>query len=299
MKRPIIVILVILIAPIVFILSDKFVKRVDKESKNTQVIAETPQPQKDFKISLKDTVENVLLGKEGTYGIFIKNLKTGESYAFNEHKNFEPGSLYKIWILAVTFNEIENGRLKENQILSQEIAVLNEKFHISSESAELTEGQITLSAKEAMEQMITISDNYSALLLSEKVRFSTVKIFLQKNDFNESFLGEPPQTTPYDIALFFEKLYKGELANQENTDKMLSLFKKQRLNSKLPKYLPKETIIAHKTGEIGYFSHDAGIVYTPNGDYVIAILSKSEAPDQANEQIAEISKKVYDYFVSS
>lgn len=81
--------------------------------------------------------------------------------------------------------------------------------------------------------------------------------------------GENPTTTSFDIALFFEKLYKGELANEENTQKMLDLLKKQELNNKLSKYLPEEIDVAHKTGEIGWFSHDAGIVYTNYGDYSI------------------------------
>lgn len=289
-----------LVGLVIFAFLSNLVKRLPKESKTTQAtIGGTIQSQKSPTTNLKETVENTLIDAEGIYGIAVKNLNTGESYYLNEHRTFEPGSLYKIWILATAFNQIENGKLKEDEVLNQEISILNAKFHISSESAELTEGKITLSVKEAMEQMITISDNYSALLLSERIRLSTVKAFLQGNNFNESSLGEPPKTTPYDIAWFFEKLYKGELANQENTDKMLDILKRQTLNSKLPKYLPENTIIAHKTGEISYFSHDAGIIFTPNGNYIIAVLSESEIPSQANERIARISQEVYNYFTKN
>lgn len=284
---------------IIYIAFRSFINQKPEKSRypETNIIVSPLQPQaQTIFASLEEKVTETLLGTKNNYGIAIKNLRTGGSYYFNEHKEFEPGSLYKIWILATAFNQIENGRLKEDEVLNQEIAILNEKFHISSESAELTEGQITLTVKEAMEQMITISDNYSALLLAERIRLSTVKAFLQGNNFNESSLGEPPKTTPYDIALFFEKLYKGELASQENADKMLDILKRQTLNSKLPRYLPENTLIAHKTGEIGYFSHDAGIVYSPSGNYIIVVLSESEIPSQADERIARISRAVYDYF---
>ncbi len=71
-----------------------------------------------------------------------------------------------------------------------------------------------------LNQMITISHNYAALLLTEKVKLSTVAKFLQTNGFKESNVGtngEAPVTTPSDIALFLEKLYKGQLANPTYT----------------------------------------------------------------------------------
>ena len=78
---------------------------------------------------------------------------------------------------------------------------------------------------------------------------------------------------------------------------MLDLLKSQKLNNKLPKYLPQEIDVAHKTGEIDSLTHDAGIVYAPTSDYIIVILSKSDYPPGAEERIADISRAVYEYFV--
>lgn len=249
--------------------------------------------------SFKEVVEKSLDGVKGTYGVVVKNLKNGESFYFNEHKIFEPGSLYKIWVMAEVFNQIQNGVIKEDEVLSEDASILNEKFNISSESAEIREGEITLSVKEALDQMITISHNYAALLLTERVKLSKVASFLIENGFNESKVGtngETPTTTPSDMALFFEKLYKGILVNKEYSQEMIDLLKAQTLNDKLPKYLPDSVGVAHKTGEIEYYSHDAGIVFTPKGDYIIVILSESDYPPGAEERIAQISKAVYDYF---
>ena len=249
--------------------------------------------------TLKSVVEKSLEGARGTYGIVVKNLKTNENYLLNEHKEYEAGSLYKVWIMAETFDQIQKGELKEEDILSEDAAILNKKFNISSESAEIKEGEVNLSVKDALDQMITISHNYAALLLTEKIRLSKVASFLQENGFNESKVGTDgsvPVSTPSDIAKFFEKLYKRELANSENTQKMIDLLKRQTLNDKLPKYLPETVELAHKTGEINYFSHDSGIVFSPKGDYTIVILSESDYPPGAEERIAQISKAVYEYF---
>lgn len=245
---------------------------------------------------LEKVVRQALFGTRGAYSVVIKNLKTGESYYLDEKKQFEAGSLYKIWILSETVNQIQKGKIKENEVLSEEIEALNKAFDISSESAELIEGTLETTVSNAMRQMIVISHNYSALILSKKIGISNAKKFIKDNGFEQTSFGIPPKTTAFDVSLFFEKLYKGEIVNQQRSAEMMELFKKQALNDKLPKYLSKGTVIAHKTGEIGYFTHDAGIIFGKKSDYIIVVLSESSYPAGAEDRIGKISKAVYDYF---
>lgn len=245
-------------------------------------------------------VKKSLVNTQGTYAVIVKNLKTGESYTLNEHRVFEPGSLYKLWVLATAFKQIEKGLLSEEEILNGNAADLNKEFGIDPENAEITTGVITLSVKSAINQMIAISHNYAAFLLVEKIGLSNISAFLRENNFNESKISIDnaglPATTVYDIALFWEKLYKNELANSENTKRMIDILKKQSLNNKLPKYLPKDVVVAHKTGEIGPFTHDTGLVFGSKSDYLIVVLSESDFPPGAEERLAAISKSVYEYF---
>lgn len=248
---------------------------------------------------LDPAIRSALDGTKGSYGIAIKNLKSNEKYYANEHKSYEAGSLYKLWVMAVAFKQIQEGILSEDEVLSDDVDSLNKAFNIDPSQAELTEGIITLSVHDALNQMITISHNYAALLLSKKIKLSSVAVFLKDFGFNESSIGTnngAPASTPNDIALFFEKLYKNQLANEQYTKEMIDLLKNQQLNNKLPKYLPQDIDIAHKTGEINSVSHDAGIVYTPKGDYIIAVLSDTDIPSAAEDRIAAVSKAVYTYF---
>ncbi len=250
--------------------------------------------------SLADAVKSALAGTHGTYGVVVRNLKTGESFAQNGHSPFESGSLYKLWVMGQTYAKIKSGALSEDQILSRDVVDLNDEFDIDPEGAEKTDGTEEGAISDLLYNMITISDNYSALLLTDKIGLSSIASFLSLNGFSESKVGTnggAPTTTPSDIALFFEKLYDGSLADDTYTAKMLDLLKQQKLNDKLPKYLPDGVIVAHKTGELEDFTHDAGIVYSTNGDYIIVVLSESDFPALANARIANISKAVYNYFV--
>ena len=78
---------------------------------------------------------------------------------------------------------------------------------------------------------------------------------------------------------------------------MIELLKKQQLNDRIPKYLPSGTFVAHKTGELGYYKHDAGIVFSEQDNYILVVLSKTDSPSSGAEEIAKLSKAVYDYFI--
>lgn len=249
-----------------------------------------------FPERLSDVVSKSLKEKKGTYAVAIKNLKTGESYYFNQDKVFASASLYKLWVMAEAYRLIEQGKLDPEKVLSADVSTLNNKFDIATDSAELTQGIVSARVTDAITQMIKISSNYSALLLVSEIKLSNVSQFLSDFGFIHSETGSPPVTTAGDIADFYEKLYRGELANKESTKKMLDLLKNQTLNDRIPKYLPENLEIGHKTGELDSFKHDAGIVYSPKGDYIIVILSDTKDPQVAAEQEALLSKAVFEYF---
>lgn len=271
--------------------------------KATQIILPVEKLESEVTPPIKGGLANVVQKEtanfKGNYSVAVKNLKNNEFYYSNEHTSMQTASLYKLWVMATVYDQIRFGALSEDQTLSENIATLNSKFNIDQESAELTSGSLTLTVKNALIKMITISDNYAALLLTEKVGLAKVNTFLKNNSFTESSVGltgGPPQATASDMALFFEKLYRGKLNESKYTDSMIELLKAQKKNNKLPKYFDHSVVIAHKTGELGTFSHDAGIVYLPNNDYIIVVMTDSPSPVSTEDLIGRLSKNIYDYY---
>jgi len=264
------------------------------ETKNTVSITKPPviTPSSALDLLVYDELHN----KKDKYAVAIKNLETGESLSINEDKEFLTASLYKVWVMAVVFQKIEEGSLSIDDNLKQDVIILNEKFNIATEDADLQSGTVEFTVREALNKMITVSDNYAALLLTEKIGVSSLSKFLNDFGFNQSQISQPPVTTAHDMNLFFEKLYGGELANEQYTNDMIDLLLAQELNDSIPKYIADEIDIAHKTGHLYTVTHDAGIVYSANGDYIITIMSVGETEPDAKEMMANISEKVYDYF---
>lgn len=256
---------------------------------------------------LEKIAKESLLASDEEYGVFIKNLKNNEKYYYNENEKFDSASLYKLWVMAIAFQEIKDGQLSENEKLSGNLEVLDEILLIATPSSNPTPQElfseeqkevreISYVASDAIEKMITASDNYAALLVASRSGNFAVTNFLKTYDFPGSSFRSPPSTTAKDIGLFFEKLYKGELVDREYSKKMLDILEKQALNDLIPKYLPEKIKVAHKTGEFEQFKHDSGIVFSGKGDYIIVVLSKTKNPYQTAEKIANFSKKIYEYF---
>lgn len=245
---------------------------------------------------LESVVEEVLKESEGRYGIYIKNLKTGDVYAKNGHEIFEPASLYKVWVLAAVLTQIKEGKISENDSITADVVALNKKFESGEEDADLQTGVVNFTIKSAIEQMITISHNYAAYALIEKVGRKEIRKFLEKYELRESSLDTEFESTASDLGKLFEGIYRGEIIDTEYSQKMLDLLLRQQNNDRIPKYLPEGTLIAHKTGELPNIRNDGGIVYSPNGDFVIIILSETGDVTFASDTIAKISEASYKYF---
>ncbi len=249
----------------------------------------------DKNAALKVVVANSLVGTTGKYAVVIKNLKTGQSFAQNEKEIMPAASLYKIWLAIAVYEDIRDRKIDENKELYAAITDLNNYFGID----ELDEGYIDLTVNQAVGQAITISNNYAALLLLKEIGgYNRVEAVLKETGMSSSSFQMNPKTTAADMADLLDKIYKKEAGDSEISEKLIEVMSKGKLNDGLPKYLPYGVTVAHKTGEIDSFKHDAGIIYTPNGDYIIVILSDSWSPFGAEERIAQLSRAVFDYFDS-
>ena len=80
---------------------------------------------------------------------------------------------------------------------------------------------------------------------------------------------------------------------------MLEYLKNQQTRYKIPQLLPEGTVIANKTGEMTGVENDAAIVYSPNCDYIICIMSNDAYDNsEAISGVQDISQLVYNYFNS-
>jgi beta-lactamase class A len=108
-------------------------------------------------------------------------------------------------------------------------------------------------------------------------------------------LGLNNAATARGLMQILLKLAKREVVSRPDSDAMLEIMHRQKFNEMIPAHLPTDVHVAHKTGWMGTYYHDAGIVFLPGGRaFVLVIMTQGfEEEQEANSFIAGLAEKVY------
>lgn len=200
---------------------------------------------------------------EGHWAVAVKNLKTGKTYTYNADEKFGSASLYKLAIMWTAFSAIENGQIRREEL----------------------EPQLT--------SMISYSDNDSAAFLAEKFGWDNISALMDQEELADIDLSNPPQVTAQSISNLLGRIYADTAVSPSASKQMKELLFAQTVNDRIPKYLPDDIKVGHKTGELDYLRHDAGIVLGKKSHYIFVFLSETPIPEEASENIALLSKKIF------
>jgi len=154
--------------------------------------------------------------------------------------------------------------------------------------------------------MITRSDNTAANMLIgllgrdylnsyfKRIGLNNTNLSREMMDFKKRREGIENYTTSRDVAILLERMYKGAFINKKVSAQCLDLLKRQQVRDRIPRKLPTDVVVAHKTGLERSVCHDAGIIFTENGDFLICVLTKSKSSFKTSKEfIARISAYAY------
>lgn len=127
------------------------------------------------------------------------------------------------------------------------------------------------------------------------------------------------QTTPSDMGMLLQDIYlcaqngggalvaafPGQIS-QASCQEMIQYLQQDKLGALIQAGVPEGTVVAHKHGWVtdiqsGVMNHvsDAGIVYTPGGNYILTIYVYHPVQalwDVVSPMYAELSRAIYNYF---
>jgi len=243
---------------------------------------------------------------KGEAGIVIKDLETGWELSYEKAKLFPSASLAKIPLMAACFLETDQGRIKLDRNITLKSA---DKLTGSGVLKDMPVGT-AFSVERLIGLMVYDSDNTATNIVTNLLGIDflnrTFKSFGLKNtelsrkiaDYRLRDKGIENYTTAEDMALLLGKIYRRELGNRYVSEQCISMLKLTRMNDRIPKYLPVEITIAHKTGLENGVCHDVGLVFTRKGDFLICVLTKHGNSNSApsKEFIAKVALYAYKYF---
>jgi beta-lactamase class A len=231
----------------------------------------------------------------GHLGFMAKNLKTGEILAYNASEQFPTASAIKLPILAAFYHLVDEKKIDPEQT----IILKNEDRKPGSGVLRLLSEGDRLTLLDAARLMITESDNTAANLVLDRLadtharRLATVNDFLiakglkdtrllnrlysleTKTDSPEAVRYGIGVSSPEDMILLVEQLYKRTLVSPASSNAILSILQDQSDRSMAPRLLPRDECkflqIGNKTGAVNETKVDVALILSDKADIAMAI----------------------------
>ncbi len=236
-------------------------------------------------------VDGLLKGFPGETGVYVSDPAFPQPlYTHEADVVFITASLYKLGILVHLESLVDQGKVK----YTDTIEIKSEDI---TEDGSYEIAGTVMTVDNALEAMITISDNGTALAFWNTLGPANINATLQKlglTDFHIANDDNDDNTaTARVIGQYFTLLAQRKLVSPAASDRMLVRLERQQINDRLPSELPAGTVVAHKTGNLGFVTHDAGIIYTPTGPRVVVGMTANSAQDEAVHLLAGLGALVY------
>lgn len=234
-----------------------------------------------------------LAGHSGRFGIAIKDLATGRGVLIDPDGEYQAASLFKLSVMYEVYRQRDRGLVS----FGEYIALTPRHVAYDLGTLDRSVGD-TIRIDEALERMVTISDNSSAVLLTDRVGARVINQELRGLGMEHTrLIADDLVTSPGDMLTFLEMLALGKAVSPSASAEMVSLMARQRVNDRIPRHLPTTATVAHKTGNLPGVVHDVGIVYGPEATFIIAILVERTA-DEAEAALiaADLAAASYHHF---
>ncbi|MFA5338390.1 MAG: serine hydrolase [Candidatus Omnitrophota bacterium] len=269
------------------------------------IYAETASCAQSYKsfVVLKDKVATIAKGFSGEYSYVIKDIeKPYCEISRNKNKMFPAASVIKLPVAAVALRAVKEGKIS----LSQKFTITAKDITGGSGIIKTMPTPVVLTFQEIIKIMITNSDNTATNKIIDILGYKYLnrgfrdlglkRTVLKRKmmDFSKRKRGVENYTSASDIVFLLEEIYKGKLIDKDSSRMILSFLSKQKINDRIPRYLPKNIKVAHKTGLERGVVHDAGIISSSKGDYIICVFTKRVKDfSKAKKFIARLSLATY------
>jgi beta-lactamase class A len=238
----------------------------------------------------------------GDYSVCVWNSRGEQVYGYREHVIRSAASLIKVPLALAVYTA---QRLTPMLALDATVT-LAEADRVDGEgSFDRAPAGTTKTIRELVAHALVESDNTASNLLIDRLGFEQINRFIADlgletrlrrkfMDFAALAAGRDNTTTAHEMCALFYHMVQPQYAE------VLELLGQSVNDQKLAAGLPPDTPLAHKVGDLPNVEHDAGIVFTPNGPYIVAVLGVA-LPDvvHGRSTIAQTSRLIWELMTNA
>ncbi len=254
--------------------------------------------------TLAKRLSDAIKYEPGTFAVAVQVPANGFDWNFGPFP-MRSASLIKLFIMVEAFEQIATNRLDP----ATDIPFFEKDLVAGSGVLQELPVGTHRTVSELIELMITESDNIATNLLIDLLGMEAINARIRSlgcpetilrrrmMDFAAAAAGQENWTSVKDVIRLLTLLNNAGCVGTEADAAMCSILGRQTDRCKIPLLLPSDTICQHKTGELPGAEHDAGIVRTPKGIYLLAIMSDDlPDPEHGRQVIAQLSRIIYDWY---
>ncbi|MEJ8817370.1 serine hydrolase [Lacibacter sp. H407] len=261
---------------------------------------------------LQRKVEELIKGFQGDIGIYVKSLKTGKVVAVNADSVFPTASMVKVPILIGIVDKLNKAELNYHQSLLYNDSLLYEGVDILGSFK--NNEKIDLS--KVLMLMLTTSDNTASLWLQSLAGTGTrinqlmdslgykhtrVNSRTTGRENNRTMYGWG-QTSAFEMANLFERIYKKEIFSDSSCIQMMRLLGRNYWDEEGLSAIPPTVEVFSKNGAVNASRSEVMLVNAPHHPYVVCIVTKNNkdqswnATNEAWALTRQLSALLWNYF---
>jgi len=254
---------------------------------------------------LQTSIEQVDQHLYGVMGVAIEDFTTGDHFFLHEDEVFAQASSIKITVLANLYLQAQQGKLKLTDLYTVQSSDLVPDSDIMNG---LTPGVTRVTLRDLATMVMAVSDNSAANVLIDRVGIENVNAMLDSlglthtrlrrkmMDLEAAKQGRENISTPREMMMLLDAIYRGKLLNKEMTADFLRVFSTNH-PSFIPRDLPPDLKVADKEGELEAVRNDSGIVFVEGRPYVICVMTGYLRNEREGEDaISKVSLETWRMF---
>ncbi|OJJ15037.1 class A beta-lactamase [marine bacterium AO1-C] len=273
--------------------------------------------------ALKEKINQVLKGKSATVGVAIQGVNATDTLSINGNKHLPMQSVYKYHLAMAVLHQVDQGKFRLDEKISISKKTVKAYSHLWSPLRKKYPNGAKVALSEIIKYTVAWSDNVGCDLLFKLIGGPKVaEAYMHKIGIQDIAIVDPEIKMQAKWKRQYKNWTTAKAANQvlqlffKNTNNLLSpksynfllnVLKGTKTGKKsIRGLLPKDAVVAHKTGHSGKNKkgltgalNNIGIVFLPGNSYFyISVLVSNSMESSATNQkiIAEIAKLTWDYF---
>ncbi|WHY88296.1 serine hydrolase [Neobacillus novalis] len=254
-------------------------------------------------LTLEEKIKGEITCFQGRIGIAVEI--ANKRISLNSVEVFPSASVIKVPILIEGLRQAETGKINLN-----ELTTIDKRVGGSGVLQALS-AKVSMTIKDLMTLMITVSDNTTTNLLIdllgmdsinstiEKLSMEHTKLSRKMMDFEAIEQGYNNFTSPSDMIKCLKVINEGDFLSEESRKLAVEIMHYQQFHDKLTAMMDLDRVFAaSKTGGLPNVEHDCAILkYGGKTAYAVVLTDQLDNHFAAKQLISKIGKHLYDHLV--